>query len=203
MNRGLYPIGGIGWFVLFLFTLNVIACSSTPYVWASDIPAERARPAVESEKIGRGDILSISVVGQENLTGPQTVGADGTVSIPNIGSVPLSGLTVDKAASVLERRLSNILQEPRVSVLVVTRFIEVSLLGEVQSPGKYSLQSGDGVASALALAGGITEYGSEDAIFLIRDSEPQRIRFRLRDLLRGGRSASAFALRDGDIVVVE
>ncbi len=158
---------------------------------------------MERAEIGRGDVLAITVVGQENLSGPQTVGADGTISIPNIGSVALSGLTVEKAASVVERRLAAILQEPKVSVLVVTRFIEVSLLGEVQSPGKFSLQSGDGVASALALAGGLTEYGDEDGIFLIRESEPQRIRFRLRDLLRGGRSATAFALRDGDIVVVE
>ncbi len=178
-------------------------CSGAPYIWASEVPAARAQPAVASKKIGRGDVVAITVVGQVALSGTQTVGADGSVVIPDLGTVPLDGTTVEQANARIEQRLLSILQSPKVSVVVVTRMIEVSLLGEVRTPGKYALQSGDGVANAIALAGGLTEYANSSAIYLIRSGEPYRIRFRMKSLLRGGDSARAFALRDGDILLVE
>jgi protein involved in polysaccharide export with SLBB domain len=143
------------------------------------------------------------VVGQATLSGVQTVGADGTILITDVGTVVLGGATVQEAAARIEQRFANILQSPQVSVIVVTRMIEVTLLGEVRTPGKYPLQSGDGVASAIALAGGLTEYANSSAIYLVRQGEPLRIRFRMRDLLKGGESARAFALRDGDILLVD
>ena len=115
----------------------------------------------------------------------------------------MGGLTNAQAEELTAQRLMNILKAPKVSILVVTRFLEVSVLGEVRNPGKYPVQSGDGVANAIALAGGITEFGNSNEIYLVRDAEPLRIRFRLRDLLRGGDSARRFALRDGDILVVK
>lgn len=148
-------------------------------------------------------MVAITVVGQVALSGTQTVGADGSVVIPDLGTVPLDGTTVEQANARIEQRLLSILQSPKVSVVVVTRMIEVSLLGEVHTPGKYALQSGDGVANAIALAGGLTEYANSSAIYLIRSGEPYRIRFRMKSLLRGGDSARAFALRDGDILLVE
>ena len=77
------------------------------------------------------------------------------------------------------------------------------MLGEVRSPGKYQLKSGDGVATAIAISGGITEFGNDNSVYLVREDEPMRIRFRMKDLVRGGKSARAFALRDGDLLVVE
>jgi polysaccharide export outer membrane protein len=178
-------------------------CSSNPYVWASEIPRERARPTAEAKEIGRGDVIALSVVGQTALSSTYTVGADGTITVPDAGIVAVAGLTAQQAAVAVTTKLATILQDPRVSVIVVTRFIEVSLLGEVKSPGKYSVQSGDGVANAIALAGGLTEFADDTSIFLIRAGEPVRIRFRFNDLLRDGNSARAFLLKDGDILLVE
>ena len=50
---------------------------------------------------------------------------------------------------------------------------------------------------------GSAQIAQDASIYLIRASEPKRIRFRMRDLSRGGTSATAFSLRDGDLVVVE
>lgn len=150
-----------------------------------------------------GDGLVVTVSGEQALTGPHVVGIDGTIAIPNVGAVRIAGLTTKGAENAVKQGLSRILAEPRVSIVVISRSIEISVLGEVTSRGKYLLKAGDGVASALALAGGVTEFANKNRIFLIRASEPLRIRFRMKDLLRGGSSAESFALRDGDLLVVE
>lgn len=189
--------------VALLLLMTVSACSTTPYVWAADLPQERARPDPERATFAAGDGLVVTVSGEEGLSGAHVVGIDGTIALPNVGAVHISGLSTKAAESAVKKRLSRILAEPHVSIVVISRSIEISVLGEVTSRGKYLLKAGDGVATALALAGGVTEFGNKNAIFLIRATEPLRIRFRMKDLLRGGSSAEAFALRDGDLLVVE
>ncbi len=194
----------IRWLIRSILLLGLVsACSSTPFIWAGDVPPERAKPEIMDAKIGRGDVINVVVVGQNNLMGPQTVGVDGTVLIPELGNFAVAGLTADEATEAISQKLSRIFKKPDVSVLLLTRFLEVSILGEVRTPGKYLVESGDGVANALAMAGGLTEFGNPSGIYLVRASEKHRIRFRMRDLLEGGDSARSFALRDGDILVVE
>ncbi len=188
---------------LFALSFQLQACSSAPYVWASEVPPERAKPEVQTDKIGRGDVLALTVVGQGALSGTLTVGTDGSVAVPNVGNIAVMGLTAREAGERIREQLSVIIKEPKVSVSLVGRFLEVTILGEVQSRGKFRIQSGDGVANAIAMAGGLTEFGHGSSIYLIRAGEPLRIRFRMRDLLSGGNSARSFALRDGDILVVE
>jgi len=148
-------------------------------------------------------VVNITVLGQASLSSIATVNADGTVNLPNVGAVMIAGQTQAEAATTIERSLANILQQPRVSVTVVSRMIQVSLLGEVRNPVKYLVQSGDGIATVLAQAGGLTEFAGKSSIYLVRESEPRRIRFRFDDLLSGGNSARAFILLDGDILLVK
>lgn len=186
-----------------LLLCAIVGCAKAPYTWAAEIPAERAKPGPQREDIRAGDLVSVTVVGQAAISGQQVVGADGTISVPNVGAVAVGGETPKQAEATLTTSLSVLYREPKVSLTVVTRSIEVTVLGEVETPGKQILKSGDGVAVALALAGGINEFGDEDSIFLVRPSEPLRIRFRMDDLVRGGDSARAFSLRDGDLLVIE
>lgn len=189
---------------LLLFAiLFLTACSTTPYVWGNDLPPERAKPEEPSKTINPGDTISVLVAAQPAMSGEHQVGTDGTVVIPNAGAVKVGGETPSKAAATIERQLSTILQEPNVTVVMGARRVEVDVLGEVQKPGKYMVQSGDGVASAIALAGGLTEFASRNSIYVVRPGEPLRIRFRMEDLVRGGDSARSFALRSGDLLVVE
>ena len=110
---------------------------------------------------------------------------------------------VDAHCAHAKKSGAKIIAEPKVAIVVVSRSIDVTVLGEVSRQGKYKLKAGDGVPNALALAGGVTEFGNENAVYLVRSNEPLRIRFRMKDLLQGGNSATAFALRDGDLIVVE
>jgi polysaccharide export outer membrane protein len=172
-------------------------------VWAAEVPSDRSSPDPERTTIEAGDVIAVTVVAQAALSGQQPVGVDGTIAIPNVGAVPVAGKSTNAAEAAVADSLKSILTEPKVSLVVISRSIEISILGEVQGPGKYQLKSGDGIATALALAGGVTEFGNKNAIYLVRDTEPLRVRFRMKDLVRGGRSASAFALRDGDLLIIE
>ncbi len=189
--------------LLLLLTTCVTGCSKAPYVWASQVSAERAAPREDFKTIRSGDIVAVAVVGQPLMSAEHTVGADGTIALPNVGSVYLGGKSRPEAEKELQAKFAQILESPRVSLVIVSRHIEVSVLGEVRSPGKYQLKSGDGVATAIAISGGITEFGNDNSVYLVREDEPMRIRFRMKDLVRGGKSARAFALRDGDLLVVE
>jgi len=193
-----------GLFLLLLAaSVPLLACSKTPYVWGYDLPKERALPAAERTTIKPGDTVSVGVMGQVALSNQHVVAADGTIAIPNLGPVKVVNQTAEQAGVAVARALSSILSSPQVTVSIVSQVIEVTVMGEVRSPGKYLIKSGDGVANALAMAGGITPFGSENAIYLVRPTEPLRIRFKMSDLVRGGNSARAFALRDGDLIVIE
>lgn len=193
----------LGCFLLGLCALTSVACSPPPYVWAGDVPVERARPTAERQDLRPGDVINLTVVGQPELSGQHTVGAAGTIAIPNLGAVSVGGMNVLDAEKSVQSSLGRIISEPKVSIAIVMQSIEVTVIGEVATTGKFILKSGDGVTAAIAMAGGVTEFANENRIFLVRASEPLRIRFAMRDLVRGGNSARAFALRDGDLIVVE
>jgi polysaccharide export outer membrane protein len=189
--------------VIALCAWTALSCSHPPYVWAGDMPVERARPAADRQDLRPGDVITLTVVGQPELSGQHTIGAAGTIAIANVGSVSVGGMNVRQAEQAVRSGLTRILSEPKLSIAVVMQSIEVTVIGDVTATGKYVLKSGDGVAAAIAMAGGVTEFANENRIFLVRASEPLRIRFSMSDLLRGGNSARAFALRDGDLIVVE
>jgi polysaccharide export outer membrane protein len=179
-----------------------IGCTTTaPYVWADRLPPQAAEPS--DDRIRTGDTVSVIVKNQEALSGEHVVGADGGIAVPVVGRITLAQKTPDQAAAELKSRLGKIVVDPRVTVAIVARSIEVTVLGEVDRPGKYNVKSEDGVLSALALAGGLTEFAQDDAIFVLRRSLPNRVRFRYEDLIAGKRSSVDFTLRDRDVVVVE
>lgn len=180
-----------------------VGCGGPSYVWARDVPPDRALPASGDERIRLGDTVAVTVSGQPQLSGTFLVGADGAVTLPDVGAIRLAGNRPEEAARLLTTRIATIIQAPRVSVVVAQRRVQVAILGEVRSPGKYQLAAGDGVVEAIATAGGLGEFANGNAIYLVRADEPVRIRFRMKDLLKGGASARSFILRDGDLLIVE
>lgn len=183
--------------------LVAFGCASKPpFVWATSLPPEPPAPSHGVVPVHAGDTLAIAVRGHDSLGGTHVVGLEGYILAPLVGPVHVAGQTPESIARKLEALLQTSIESPRVSVVLMEKQIEVSVLGEVAQPGKYPIRSRDGVATALALAGGLTEYADEDSIYLVRPGSP-RIRFRLRDLVGGSDSAPPIALRDGDLVVIE
>jgi polysaccharide biosynthesis/export protein len=106
--------------------------------------------------VGAGDQIRITVFGEPELTGDYNVGAQGSISYALIGDVPVAGLSTEEVAALLATRLRDgYLQDPRVSVAVVT-YRPFYILGEVQRPGTYPYAPDLTVMSAVATAGGFT-----------------------------------------------
>lgn len=184
--------------------LMVVGCAQNrPYVWVQSLSSSQLK--AEQMPIRRGDKLSVFVRGQEQLSGEFEVSADGTYVQPLVGTIPVEGLRPSEAAVAIRNRLRGVIQNPQVTVsLAQSREPLVSVVGEVRTPGHFAIAPGDGVLSALARAGGMTEFADEDSIYVLRrNPKPMRIRFRYDDLAGGDQVSNEFELRDGDVVVVE
>jgi polysaccharide export outer membrane protein len=174
----------------------------SPFVWVQDVPVVEQSPVT---RIQPRDTISIEVAGQASLSGEATVRDDGSYFNPLIGNVSLVGLTLAQAGATLQARLKAVVVEPVVAVaLVKTAPIRVGVSGEVRNPGSYELTRDRRLSAALLAAGWLTDYASDDRIFVTRmTGARERVRFRLRDLTTSEVHAASFLLLDGDLVLVE
>jgi polysaccharide biosynthesis/export protein len=176
------------------------------YIWAPDYVAKEPSAVDATSRIGVGDLVSVQVFDNERMSAKGRVRSDGKMSLPLVNDVALAGKTPAQAAADVERALrdGNLVLSPRVNVVVEEVLpVRVAVLGAVARAGTYPLDPGSGVAEALAGAGGLTEFAHKDRIFVLRKvPTPVRIRFTFGSLTDTG-PASAFRLRQGDVVVVE
>jgi polysaccharide export outer membrane protein len=106
-----------------------------------------------------GDEISILVYGYEEYTGSHLVRSDGTITLPVLGSIAVSGHTLDSLTSALIQQLNVYLVEPSVSVdLVTPRPINIFVSGEVHRPGPVQLEeeADPTLLTALSAVGGVT-----------------------------------------------
>jgi polysaccharide export outer membrane protein len=112
-----------------------------------------------SFKLGKGDVLSISVYDEPDLTLESVpVRPDGKIAVPLIGDVQVDGRNVETISNEIRERLLQFVLEPRVSV-VVREFnsLDYTLYGEVVNPGVYPLTTEVSLTGAIAKAGGLTK----------------------------------------------
>lgn len=181
----------------------LVGCAHDGYTDVDELPERALAPA--AYRIQNGDQLIVTVWNQENLSGEVNVRPDGNITLPLIGDVAVAGMTPPACAKEIARRLNGLVLDPKVAVSVAqTREPTVSVLGEVRDAGTYPLRRGEGVLEVLARAGGLSEFADRERIFVIRrQGEPLRVRFSYHKLVRSEGAAIAFALQDGDVVVVE
>lgn len=151
-----------------------------------------ATAAVDSFRLGTGDKLRITVFQEPDLTGEYSIGSNGNVSIPLIGSIGASGLTVGELEQVIITALADgLIRDPKVSVEVLEAR-PFYILGDVTAPGSYPYVNNMTVLNAIALAGGnlVTEEDEVEArLALVRDQE------KLALLIKDYRSAIAYEAR--------
>jgi len=156
--------------------------------------------------LGTGDLLHITVYGNPDLTTDTRVTAAGTISFPLVGDVRVGGLSVPLA----EHRLAGLLDDakfikrPQVNI-VVMQFAsqQVSVLGDVQKPGRYPLDRPSTLTDLLALAGGIGPNGA-DQITLIsyRNGKLIRQEYDLHNMFRKSGATPDVGVAAGDIIYV-
>jgi polysaccharide export outer membrane protein len=111
----------------------------------------------ENFKLSAGSLLQLDIYGISEMSAQLRIGHDGNVTIPLIGAVPVAGDTVAQAQDAIAKAFADreILKDPQV-ILNVLQFSarNISVLGEVQSPGRIQLLGPEPLGDVLALAGG-------------------------------------------------
>ena len=157
-------------------------------------------------RMGTGDVLRITVYGQPDLATEARVGASGNISFPLIGDVKLAGITPAQGEAEIAQRLSKggFILEPFVSLNVVQyRSQQISVLGRVNRPGKFTLEKVSRISDVLALAGGISGDGADTVTLMrTRDGKPEYREIDVIALFKPGGEDSNVLVQDGDIINV-
>jgi polysaccharide export outer membrane protein len=114
----------------------------------------------ETLLIERGDLLHLLVYDTPEMEQHARVTDSGTIPFSFLGTVSVSGLTPAQAAEQIEHRLvaAGVMLHPDVTVRVETYATQnASVMGQVQKPGSYEIDTGRKVVEVLAMAGGLTD----------------------------------------------
>ena len=145
---------------------STLACSSGP-------PPSRPElgPPGEHTSLGPGDLFQLEIVGEKDLPKEYQVAADGTVTLPYIHTVQVAGLEPQQVAAEVRKRLmeGQVLTDPSVVVTVKEyRSKNVTLLGQVQKPGRFPITPGMTLLQAVSLSGGFTSIAQAGRVSLTR-----------------------------------
>ena len=155
--------------------------------------------------IGPGDVLDISVWKDEALTKLVTVLPDGKISFPLIGQIEAGGKTVDQLRKVLERKLSRYVPDLTLSVLVSqVNSMMVYVIGRINNPGRFVLNTNLNVLQVLAAAGGLNPFAKGGKIKVLRGENGQTkiFNFDYDDVIKGEKLHQNIYLKRGDVIVV-
>ena len=165
--------------------------------------------------VGAQDVLSVTVFNEAQLSGHFRVENDGKFDYPFIGRLQASGSTVAEIATLIRTRLADgYVRDPQVTVEVEQfRSQSVFVMGEVRSPGKYTLTGAVTLLEALAQAGSTSPTAGIEVLILHPkhatagastpqgQTDPDVEHINLRDLQEGNLSANVM-VRDGDTIFV-
>lgn len=147
-------------FSLVAVTIVAIVLQGAPV--SPPAPSPSPSPAADEYRVGPGDILDVMVFGNDDLSRAAPVQTDGTVNLPLLGEVPVAGLTVAEAQRKVTSLLArDYLVKPQVEVRVREYQSQaVTVLGEVNSPGRKVLKGRTRLIDILVESGGFTPRAS-------------------------------------------
>lgn len=202
------------WVALTLCLLSFSAAAQTPPPPPAT-PAPTAAPAASAPAqvpreyvLGPGDLVKVTVYQNPDLSLEARVAEDGTVRYPLLGPVKLGGMSVTAAEKTIADGLrnGNFLKSPQVNVVVAqVRGHQVSVLGQVNRPGRYPIETaGLKLSDLVALAGGVTAAGSETVTLSgTRDGKPFRQEVDLPSLFSGQPGTEDPVVMNGDSIFID
>ncbi|WKZ33981.1 MAG: polysaccharide biosynthesis/export family protein [Thermodesulfobacteriota bacterium] len=156
--------------------------------------------------IGIEDILEIAVWKNPDLSKIVGVRPDGMISLPLIGDIRAAGLTPLQLRDDISERLKEYQETVVTSVIVQeVRSYRIFVLGEVLNPGTYNLSRKTTVLQAIAMAGGMSQFASNN-IILVREGrggEAEKTRIRFSEIIdEDAKKDKNLVLRPGDTIFV-
>jgi len=146
-----------------------IACAAH-----SDNANVRLADPIESTTLGPGDVFRMEIVGEKDLPQEYQIASDGTVDLPYLHSVKVSGLEPQGVVRLVRKLLMDrqVLTDPSVIVSVKEyNSKRVTVLGQVQKPGSFPLTPGLTLIQAISLAGGLNSIAAGEELNLTRKTK--------------------------------
>ena len=156
--------------------------------------------------LGSGDVLEVSVWGDESLARKVLVRPDGRISFPLLGDLQAAGRSVESLRTEMEAKIGEFIHGAPVTVMLLeARSARVSVVGKVNKPGVFPMEGPMSVLQALAMAGGMTPFADTGSVRVIRtgDDGAQRFISFDYDMVAGGEGLEQnVPLQPGDVVLV-
>lgn len=133
-----------------------------------------------------------------------TLDEQGNIDFPVLGTLHIAGMTKSQIAALIKNKLmkENLVNDPIVTVEFMNLYF--SILGEVKSPGKYSIAKDQiSLLEAISMAGDLTIYGKRDAIFVIREENGERITHWVDIRSKDFFNSPVYYLKQNDVVYVQ
>lgn len=152
--------------------------------------------------LGPGDQLIIDVYGASQESVTLTVSPDGDITVPDFGPIHVSGLTVAAAQSRIRSKVGSYYESSNIKAsLGQTRTILVNVMGEVRTPGTYTLSAFATVFHAIYMAGGVSDIGTLRNVKVFRQGKLIST-VDIYEFILNGRLAGNVRLADNDVVQV-
>ena len=149
-----------------------------------------------------GDMIQLQLVGSKSLITNIPIQRDGSINIPEIGKVVISGMSIENATNLIVKKIETAYIGVNAFVtLSEVRDIQIIVAGNVFNPGLYTLNGNSNVFHGLVASGGPSELGSFRSIDLIRNEEVIES-IDLYNIFIFGKPAFGTRLRSGDIIFI-
>jgi polysaccharide export outer membrane protein len=158
----------------------------------------------ESLLIGPGDMIQMDVMDTPEMEQQVRVTDDGNAPLAYIGSIHVAGQTPAAAAAMIQNALieKKVMRKPEVTVrLTEMATQDVSVLGQVHTPGTYSITTPQTILKVLSLAGGLTD-GADRNVTVKRQKTGQQLKYYVSNNAEQALS-DIVMVYPGDTVLVE
>jgi len=155
--------------------------------------------------IGGGDTLKVSVYDHADLDSKVRVSAQGSIFLPLIGNIKVSGMNVDQATRKIASLYSaGYIVNPQVSIFVEEyRSQKITILGQVKKPGVYELRETTTILEMVSKAEGLTTESGESAIITRKkDGKEENIKINIKELTESGDSKLNVTIQDNDTIFI-
>ncbi|MCQ2959310.1 MAG: polysaccharide biosynthesis/export family protein [Bacteroidales bacterium] len=149
------------------------------------------------------DMTGSSATGEVSTTlRGYTLDEHGYIRLPVVDTIQVAGLSISEAEQLVQQRIDGYFKNATVILKLLNT--KISVLGEVNKPGTYSiLRNSINLFEALALAGDITQFGDRKSVLIIRTIDNKNITFRVDLTKENILATQQFYLLPNDIVIVE
>lgn len=181
---------------LSLFGYDVFSGNSLGLTVVDDLPVPL------DYQMGPGDVINVQTFGKTNQNLSLTIGRDGSINLPDIGPVAVSGQTFAQ----LRKQINDVIKKKTIGVDVsvtmgAMRTMQVYIVGEAVQPGAYNVNGLTTITQALIASGGVKKSGSLRHIQLMRKGKVVSD-FDLYDLLIKGDTSKDLRLSSGDTLFI-